>query len=70
MVEFMGKSKFKPLIEEFSLLNNLRIELLANEVDRSLYKEKFMSSYSYERDIEISDTEYNKNAFVHKLSSI
>lgn len=35
-----GKEKFKPLIERYSVFNNLRVELLANPDDKAKYKNK------------------------------
>lgn len=61
-----GKNKFKTLIEEFSLLNNLRLNLLASDDERLLYESKFTDTYSYEKDAMRPDSEYKKSAFVHR----
>jgi hypothetical protein len=41
-----GKEKFKPLIEQYAILKNLRTELLVDESHRSNYKE---DAYNYAR---------------------
>lgn len=63
-----GQKKFKPIIEDFSLLNNLRLELLATKEERNLYASKISPTYTYEMDDNKPDTEYKKSAFVRKKS--
>ena len=41
-----GKAKFKPLIERYSIFNNLRIELLADIEHKKLYDETAYSRYT------------------------
>lgn len=61
-----GCEKFKPLIEDYTLLNNIRIDLLAREDDRVRYAEKFTVNYQYEPDDAIIQG-YKKKAFVRKI---
>lgn len=58
-----GIDKFKPLIEKYALLNNIRCELLVT--DKELYKSKLDPSYNFSKD-ENRDMskEYKKGAFV------
>lgn len=59
--------RFKELIEEYALLNNLRYKLLATTVDRTIYSEKFKDSYKYSEDENRDMTlEYKKSAFVYR----
>ena len=62
-----GRDNFKPYIEKYALLNNLRIEELATEEERQLYQSKLDEQYSFSQD-EDRDMkyEYKKGAFVHK----
>ena len=59
--------KFKGLIEEYALLNNLRPESLATPNDRELYKKK-MSERDYFEDEENKNmnSEYKQSAFIRK----
>lgn len=41
-----GREKFKPLIEKYSMFNNLRIELLANHKHKNEYAEKAYNRYA------------------------
>lgn len=41
-----GRAKFKPLIEKYSIFNNLREELLANEEHKKEYSEKAYDRYA------------------------
>ncbi len=41
-----GDEKFKPIIEDWAIMNNLRKEMLAKQDDEGLYKE---SAYTYSR---------------------
>lgn len=61
-----GNSKFKPLIEKYAILNNLRVELLATKDEQDLYCSKFEDSYLFSQD-ENRDmsNEYKKGAFVY-----
>lgn len=62
-----GKDKFKPLIENYALFNNLRTELLAKQEEQALYASKFSNSYLYSQDENRNmDAEYKKEAFVYK----
>ena len=59
--------RFKELIEEYALLNNLRPELLATNYDRSLYKTKKMEKARFEdEDNKDMSAEYKQSAFVWK----
>jgi len=59
--------RFKELIEEYALLNNLRPELLATNYDRSLYKTKKMEKAIFEdEDNKDMSAEYKQSAFVWK----
>ena len=59
--------KFKELIEEYALLNNLHIDSLATQYDRDLYKSKVSERDNYE-DEENKDMsyEYKRSAFIWK----
>lgn len=59
--------RFKELMEEYALLNNLRPELLATNYERSLYKTKMKENARFE-DEENKDmrAEYKHSAFVWK----
>lgn len=60
-----SQKNFKELIEKYAILNNIRVELLATETERSLYNNRFSYDYSYDKD-ENRDMslEYKKSAFV------
>ena len=59
--------KFKELIEKYTLLNNIRPELLADAYERSLYKSKMLRSTTFEgEDSKDMRTEYKKKAFVRE----
>ena len=60
-----GREKFKPLIEKYAIFNNLRVELLATDSDKTLYASKFKDDYDFSQD-ENGDmsNEYKKGAFV------
>ncbi len=63
--------KFKGLIEEFALLNNLRPELLATKYDRALYKAKMSETADFEgEDSKNMDAEYKHSAFVWKKNTM
>ena len=57
--------KFKDLIEQYAVLNNIRCDLLASSADKKLINEKYKDDYSPSRD-ENKDMsmEYKKGAFV------
>lgn len=57
--------KFKELIEQYAVLNNIRCDLLASSADKKLVNEKYKDDYSPSRD-ENRDMsrEYKKGAFV------
>lgn len=57
--------KFKELIEQYAVLNNIRCDLLASPADKKIVNEKFKDDYSSSRD-ENRDMsrEYKKGAFV------
>lgn len=59
--------KFKVLIEKYALVNNIRLELMANEEDIVLYEAKMEDSYGFEADVskDISK-EYKKSAFIRE----
>lgn len=61
-----GIEKFKGLVEDFALLNNLRVNLLAKEGDRRLYREKMQDGY-VDRD-NMPQTEYSLRAFRYRAS--
>lgn len=62
-----GREHFKPLIERYALLNNLRTEELAREEDRKLYSSKYNDDYPFELDENRDMTnEYKKGAFVYQ----
>lgn len=61
-----GRDKFKPLIEDYTLFNNIRIDLLAREDDRVRYAEKLTENYQYEPDNAFIQG-YKKKAFVRKI---
>jgi hypothetical protein len=52
MIFYNGFShpKFKRLIEDYAVLNNLRYKLLASTTDRVMYAEKFKDTYNYSQD--------------------
>ena len=56
-----GIEKFKTLVEDFALLNNLRVQLLAKDVDRQLYRQKMQEGYVDNPNI--PQTEYSVKAF-------
>lgn len=58
-----GNDRFKPIIEEFALLNNLRLKLLAKEEDRRLYASKMHVGYTERANLPA--TEYSVRAFKH-----
>ena len=58
-----GVEKFKPLIEEFTLFNNIRPELLANENEINKIRQYFQNNDCKD---EISEDEYDISAFIHK----
>lgn len=61
-----GNDKFKRLIEEYAVFNNLRTELLAKQEEQNLYASKFLDNYPYSQDENRNmDTEYKKEAFVY-----
>ena len=69
MIFYNGFShpKFKRLIEDYAVLNNLRYKLLASTTDRVMYVEKFKDTYNYSQDEGRDMTlEYKKDAFVRK----
>ena len=57
-----GVDKFKPLIEKYTLFNNLRLDLLATEEDKSLY----IAVRNGEKE---KEGEYNQGAFIFKDDS-
>ena len=57
-----GITKFKRLVENYSLLKNIRIELLATSEDRELYNKKCEENY-IEQTTDFSK-EYKRIAFV------
>lgn len=57
-----GIEKFKPLIEDYSLLKNIRFELLATSEDREFYSKKCEENY-IEQTTDFSK-EYKRIAFV------
>lgn len=63
-----GRERFKPLIEDFSLLNNLRLDLLSKDEEKELYQRKLRNDYPFEQNEMIMPREYKKSAFVHKQS--
>ena len=59
--------RFKELIEEYALLNNLRPELLATHYDRALYKTKMLEKANFEgEDDKDMRAEYKQSAFIRK----
>lgn len=60
-----GIEKFKPLLEKYSLLKNMRFELLANQTDKDLYEEKTKANYQEKEDADFNK-EYRQSAFVPK----
>ena len=56
-----GLEKFKPLVEDYALLNNLRANLLAKEEERRLYKQKML--YGYTERQNLPQSEYSVRAF-------
>lgn len=59
--------RFKGLIEEYALLNNLRPELLATKSDRVLYKTKMAETAVFlDEDNNNMSSEYNQSAFIWK----
>lgn len=54
-----GKEKFKPLIEKYAILNNLRIDLLGEVYDQAVYRKRFELDFN----IENKDNVYNRGAF-------
>ena len=61
-----GIEKFKGLVEDFALLNNLRVNLLAKEEDRRLYREKMREGYVDRGNM--AHTEYSSRAFRYRES--
>ena len=61
-----GIERFKPIIEDYALLNNLRLELLAKQEEEAKYKQKCSTNYKFEA-VEVNiPNEYKKSAFVFK----
>lgn len=58
-----GYEKFKPLVEKYSLLKNIRLELLAENEDQVLYGEKFKKDYQEKENADFTK-EYRKSSFV------
>lgn len=57
--------RFKELIEEYALLNNIRPDLMADKYERSLYKTKMLERSNFgDEDNKDMRTEYKKGAFV------
>ena len=62
-----GREKFKPLIEKYAFLNNLRTEELSKVEDQHLSASKYNDDYPCEFDENRDMTnEYTKGAFVHQ----
>lgn len=62
-----GNKRFKPLAEKYALFNNLRIEELAKESERLLYKSKLEEQYPFSQDENRElKYEYKKGAFVYQ----
>lgn len=61
-----GNERFKPIIEEYALLNNLRYELLANKEEVENCKRKTSFNYDFEDADLLMPSEYKKSAFVYK----
>lgn len=60
--------KFKKLIEDYAILNNLRYKLLASAEDRTIYSAKFKEKYLFSEDEgREMKLEYKKGAFVRKV---
>lgn len=57
-----GNEKFKELIEKYSILKNIRLELLANEKDIDLSESKCTDDYIENKSN--SPTEYKRSAFM------
>lgn len=55
-----GRNKFKPLIEKYAILNNLRIDLLGETYDQELYKKRFQIDFN----IDNNENVYHRGAFV------
>lgn len=55
-----GRDKFKPLIEKYAILNNLRIDLLGEIYDQELYKKRFQIDFN----IDNNENVYHRGAFV------
>ena len=69
MIFYNGFShpKFKGLIEDYAIFNNLRCDMLASSADKALYAKKFDEAYKYSDDENRDMTlEYKKGAFVYK----
>lgn len=64
-----GQERFKTIIEEFALLNNLRFELLASKEEIEKCKQKVEAGYKFESDNLMMPKEYKKSAFVYKKST-
>ena len=60
-----GIDKFKPIIEKYTIFNNLRAELLAKLEERQLYSSKFDKDYQEINEVD-SNNDYKKGAFVHE----
>lgn len=59
--------KFKELIEQYAVLNNIRCDLLASPADEKIVNEKFKDHYSPSRDENMDmSREYKKGAFVYE----
>ena len=56
-----GIQKFKPFVEDYALLNNLRANLLAKENERRLYKQKMRDEYVDRPNL--PQSEYSVRAF-------
>lgn len=59
----VGFKKFKPLIERYALLKNIRPEFLADESDINLYRDKMRKDYQERVDADFAK-EYRHSAFV------
>lgn len=63
-----GREKFKPLIERYAILNNLRVELLAIDREKELYASKFKEEYAFSQDENRNmSNEYKKGAFIYNM---
>ena len=64
-----GNKKFKPLLETYSLLKNIRIELLAKQSDKDLYNSKCKNDFIEKPDTDFSK-EYKRSAFIKETPVI